>query len=283
MQSMLVSPEPSNAQTIHSPPKMNSLRTLLAATVLACLPTLGADAAAAHIGDAAPPLNIAYWAKGTPVDLAKAKGKEVVVVEFWATWCGPCLQSIPHLTEMQKHFKSKGVVFVGISDEDQATVATFVKKMGDKMDYVVAVDNQKKTGEGYMKAFDIRGIPHAFVVGKEGSVLWQGHPMAGLDKVLERVVNGRFDTSVAKKLEQVNQWMDQFYNLAGPGKEDDKVDSLGQMILEQTKGIEDLFDGKFDPASTKKTARVEYLVDQYQLVLKQGNEAAAEEFGKQIE
>ena len=102
--------------------------------------------AAAELGDAAAPLQIAEWIKGKPVDLAAAKGKQIVLVEFWATWCGPCRTSIPHLTEMQKRFKD--VVFVGVSDEDAQTVKKFVTKMGDKMDYTVAIDTDRKTSAG---------------------------------------------------------------------------------------------------------------------------------------
>src|SRR4026208_488125 len=112
-----------------------------------------APPAAAGLGDAAASLQIAEWVKGKPVDLAAAKGKQIVVVEFWATWCGPCRTSIPHLTEMQKKFKD--VAFVGISDEEVPTVKKFVEKMGEKMDYAVAVDKQRKTSAGYMEAFGI--------------------------------------------------------------------------------------------------------------------------------
>ena len=70
---------------------------------------------AAKLGDPAAPLSIKEWVKGKPVDVKD--GKNIYVVEFWATWCGPCRTSIPHLTELQKKFKDKGVVFVGVSDE----------------------------------------------------------------------------------------------------------------------------------------------------------------------
>lgn len=144
-----------------------------------------AQAYSAGLGDAAKPLDITDWIKGGPVKLEDGKGKTIYVVEFWATWCGPCRQSIPHLTEMAHQFKDKNVVFIGVSDEKPEVVKPFVEKMGDKMDYNVGIDGGK-TSEGYMRAFGINGIPHAFVVGKDGNIIWQGHPMAGLDKALNK-------------------------------------------------------------------------------------------------
>lgn len=154
---------------------------------------------AAELGDPAAPLKISDWIKGKSVDLAAVKGKQIVVVEFWATWCPPCRQSIPHLTEMQKKFKD--VIFIGVTDEDPKKVKSFVEKMGDKMDYVVAVDKDQGTSKGYMEAFGIEGIPNAFIVDKEGKVVWQGHPMDGLDSTLKKVVAGNYKVkkSSAKK------------------------------------------------------------------------------------
>ena len=72
---------------------------------------------AADLGDEAKALKISDWVKGDAVDLAKGKGEKIYVVEFWATWCPPCLTTIPHLTELQKKFKDQGVVVIGVSGE----------------------------------------------------------------------------------------------------------------------------------------------------------------------
>jgi hypothetical protein len=91
---------------------------------------------------------------------------------------------------MQKKFKD--VIFIGVTDEDPKKVKSFVDKMGDKMDYVVAVDKDKKTSKGYMEAYGIEGIPNAFIVDLEGKVVWQGHPMDGLDSTLKKVIAGNY-------------------------------------------------------------------------------------------
>jgi S1-C subfamily serine protease/thiol-disulfide isomerase/thioredoxin len=147
---------------------------------------------AAKFGDPAAPLHVAQWIKGDPVDLATGTGKTVYVVEFWATWCPPCRESIPHLSKLQAKFKDKGVVFVGISDEKQQKVEPFVKKMGAKMEYAVGLDDNKQTSDAYMSAYHQDGIPTAFVIDKTGAVVWAGHPMEDLSKVIEQVLAGTF-------------------------------------------------------------------------------------------
>ncbi len=141
------------------------------------------------LGDAAYPLTGLTWVKGEPAAITPGK---VYVVEFWATWCPPCLTSIPHLTELQKKYADQGVVFVGVSNEKLPTVKPFVTRMGGKMDYNVAIDTTGAVVDGYMTAFQQGGIPTAFVVDAKGKVIWFGHPMADLDKVVGQVLAGTY-------------------------------------------------------------------------------------------
>ena len=152
-----------------------SARRLVVLGLIAMFVT--APAWALGIGDDAPPLMIKKWVKGEKFRLEDVKNRDIVVIEFWATWCGPCRMSIPHLTEMQEKYKDKRVRFVGISTEDTSTVMNFVHQMGKKMDYTVACDNEHKTYDALMGAFNQNGIPHAFIIDRKGKIVWHGHPM----------------------------------------------------------------------------------------------------------
>jgi len=159
------------------------MRTTLAA--LLALVVAASPAAALDVGVKAPKLRVATWIKGRPVRLSAGKGKKVYVVEFWATWCPPCRTSIPHLSKLQAKYKDKGLVVIGISREPVGTVRSFVRKMR-QMNYWVACDRKNATSQAYMKG--IRGIPHAFIVDRQGKIAWHGHPMS-MDAALDRIVN----------------------------------------------------------------------------------------------
>ncbi|QDT53329.1 Thiol-disulfide oxidoreductase ResA [Caulifigura coniformis] len=154
------------------------------------------------IGSPAPALAISDWVKGEKVD--GFKPGQVYVVEFWATWCGPCLATMPHLAELQTKYGDKAQM-IGVSTEETSKVADFLKdeqKEGVTWDatitYRLAMDVDGKTNEAYMSAAGERGIPTAFIVGREGVVEWIGHP-ARMDEPLAKVVDGTWDRTVARK------------------------------------------------------------------------------------
>lgn len=197
------------------------------ALLLMCAALSSLPVHAAKIGDKAAPLTVKNWVKGSAIDVLD--GKNTYVVEFWATWCGPCRTSIPHLTELQQKYKDKKIVFVGISDEDQEAVAPFVKQMGAQMNYTVACDNDRHTNEGYMKAYGQSGIPTAFIIGKDGKILWLGHPMGELEATLDEIVAGKFDLTSAIKRDEGRLLLEDFQQLMAKGDPQAKV--LGNKLL----------------------------------------------------
>jgi thiol-disulfide isomerase/thioredoxin len=150
-----------------------------------------------NVGDPAPKLAVKEFLKGDPV--AKLEKGKLYVVEFWATWCGPCRVSIPHLTELQKKYKDVTFIGVSISEHDPKAAKPFVEKMGDKMDYRVAVDDVDGTmSKTWMEAASQEGIPTAFIVNRDDKIAWIGHPMQ-MDKPLEEITAGKWDLEAASK------------------------------------------------------------------------------------
>ncbi len=148
--------------------------------------------AALEIGDIAPAIPNLNVVKGTPAAEDSGKWR---VVEFWATWCGPCVQNIPHLTELQSEY-AEYIHITGISDEDKTTVVPFVEKQGDRMNYCVVYTDRANYAETYGPLF--QGIPHAFLISPDGEFLWHGHP-GEMDVILKQAIAGTYDIEAAKR------------------------------------------------------------------------------------
>jgi thiol-disulfide isomerase/thioredoxin len=177
---------------------------ILLSVVTALSPSFAS--AAPQIGDKAPLIKVAKWMSLAPPALPNEKDsdKHVFLVEFWATWCGPCMKSVPHLAELHKKHGKDGLVVLGISNEEPDTIAGFLsgraKKMKLEFPYFVASDEEMTTQSVWMK--DIEGIPYAFIVDKAGTVVWTGNPLAdtkGMDDTIKQVLTGSFDIVAAKK------------------------------------------------------------------------------------
>ena len=160
---------------------------LLAALVL-LFAVVSAAPAALKVGDAAPKPAVGSWAQGNPVKAFE--GDKVYIIEFWATWCGPCVQVIPHLNELAKRHEKDGLVVIGQNlGEDEAKVKAFIQKMGSKMGYRVAVDDAAGTmSKTWLKAAGQNGIPCAFVVDKKGRIAYIGHPMSHDEALLKKLL-----------------------------------------------------------------------------------------------
>ena len=194
---------------------------------------------AANIGSQAPKLQIEHWVKGNPVDLAKADEKKIHIIEFWATWCGPCRDSIPHLTELQGKYKSKGVTVIGITDEPKATVERFVRRQDKKMDYTVAIEKGDTMSQAYMRAYGQTGIPATFVVDQKDRIVWVGHPKNGLDDVIDRLVNGTFllEEEIAKEQAQIRlqQLSVEYWERLVEGRKGAETRNIGDELLSLVK------------------------------------------------
>jgi thiol-disulfide isomerase/thioredoxin len=140
-------------------------------------------------GEKAPTLSVDEWLKGEPV--TSFENGKVYLVEFWGTWCGPCVENIPHLSELQNKYSSQGLIVIGVATHEfdgRDKLDNFMKNRGDDMKYRVAYDSDLSmqqdwdTGE---KGGDNFRLPVCFLVDKNGYVDFIGHPA---DKSLESAI-----------------------------------------------------------------------------------------------
>ncbi len=255
---------------------MNLLKTALLATLTSLV--LTTSAATLNLGDPAPKLEVSQWIKGKAVE--KFEPGKVYVVEFWATWCGPCKATIPHLTELAHKYEGKAT-FIGAdvwergaANEIERNARKFVEDMGAKMDYNVALDSTNQAmANNWMKAADQNGIPAAFIVNQDQKVVWIGHPMAGIDKALDEVLTGKYDLDKAKKRAnaqgEVNKW---FAALMKDG-ESDALRKKGQELEALDKELGGIMPGRpFNAEKSIKSAKFQGAIQAYQKAINDKSE-----------
>ncbi|HPE33594.1 MAG TPA: TlpA disulfide reductase family protein [Bacteroidales bacterium] len=124
----------------------------------------------------APKFVVEKWLSEVP----DMKGK-FVMIDFWATWCGPCKRSIPRINQWHHKYKDRMVV-VGVSDEPEAKVLALKEP---KKEYYSAIDPKKQM----KNAYQITGIPHVVIIDPKGFVRWQGFPFLPGHELTDEVID----------------------------------------------------------------------------------------------
>ncbi len=163
--------------------------------VLAML-VLDGPVLAAELGNPAAPLVVSEWVKGKPVDFSTAKDKRIVVVEFFPGTNSPNTESLSQLAEFQKKYQK--VIVIGIGAGDAETVRKAVAA-NVREDYRLALDKDNQTRDGYLKAFAVSSVAHAFIIDQQGRVAWHGEPASGLEVALEKIMAGTYDLDAIVK------------------------------------------------------------------------------------
>ena len=143
------------------------------------------------VGDPAPALAVTRWLDGEPVT-GLEPGK-VYVLDFWATWCGPCVAAMPHLAELARAHEKDGLVVLPVTTvtgrNTAAAVEAFVQENGPRLGLRFAVCEDRRMEEGWFEAADRGGIPCSFVVDRRGKIAFIGHPL-DLDDALPAILAG---------------------------------------------------------------------------------------------
>jgi thiol-disulfide isomerase/thioredoxin len=142
------------------------LRRIGIAFVLGAFLLLPSIAAFADGGEAAPPFSL-QTLDGKTVTRDSYRGK-VVLLDFWATWCGPCIQALPELKDLRQKNAGQPLVIVSVSvDDDKRAVQEFASKHG--MDWPQAWDAQMKT----VSAFRVDSFPSYVILDSEGRIAYR--------------------------------------------------------------------------------------------------------------
>lgn len=236
-----------NHPSLVFPMKKRLFLTLLLAAAV-CLPAWRPSTAAENelgIGSKAPAIDIEHWIQdgnGFFKPVTEFEPGKVYVVEFWATWCGPCIMSMPHLAELQNQYRGRDVQIISVSDESVDEVKDLLAREHPQAEktfaeitsaYSLTTDPDRSVYTDYMDAAKQDGIPTAFIVGKSGLVEWIGHP-GNMDQPLEQIVNDSWDREAFKaemKIQQeLQENMQEMSKLMASGKLDEAFELVNAQI-----------------------------------------------------
>ncbi len=133
------------------------------------------------VGETAPEISAEEWINSKkPLTLADLRGK-VVVVDFWATWCGPCIECIPHLNELQRKYAGKSFQLLSLVLEGHQTMDPFLTKK--HIEYPIGLESSS------LDDYGITEIPDAFVIDQNGKIIWHGNSRSSeIDTVIAKAL-----------------------------------------------------------------------------------------------
>lgn len=184
---------------------MSTTRHPLPCAAFALLPLLAAGLAAQTApGNPAPELQLTSVLNAPRpfATLAELRGS-AVLLEFWGTWCGPCRAVLPKIKDLDAKYRDHGLVVLAISiNETEDVVAPFATQ--NDITFPLGFDLTAA------KAFGVRGVPHTFLLDREGIVAWAGHPARLTEGDIEAVLDGArpFVAPLTGQLEPVQQLLD---------------------------------------------------------------------------
>jgi thiol-disulfide isomerase/thioredoxin len=135
------------------------------------------------VGQEAPPVKF-----NKSLDKALASNfyqNKVLVLDFWATWCAPCIASFPHFNSLSAKFKSEKILFATITDEPEITAVTFFKRTQKKVDAFRLIDTSKVTSKTFGAVF----IPFCVVIDQNNKVRWKGNTADLTAQLLQEIID----------------------------------------------------------------------------------------------
>lgn len=139
-----------------------------------------------NLDEKAPAINITDWVLNKPDDIALS-GK-YIVLEFWATWCGPCIAAVPHMNELQSKVNDPDLMFISMTDESVAKIKRTLEKIDFKS--AVVTDLTKQTHVNYGDGKEgLEAYPMTVLIDNQGIVKWIGEPKQLTEDILNQFVS----------------------------------------------------------------------------------------------
>jgi thiol-disulfide isomerase/thioredoxin len=207
------------------------------------------------VGEKAPVINITHWIKNVPDD--KILTDKYIVLEFWATWCGPCIAAVPHMNEIQDKFKNDDLIFLSLTDENIEKVERTLKRVDFKS--TVVSDISKKTliefgnGKNGLEAY-----PLTVLIDNTGIIQWIGEPNQLSEELMQSFLAGSDSKSSLSKISSKNKIIEfddlrtdksieYYFHFSQTDSNESSVTSLGNNFFEiKAKTLEQIYSQIFN-------------------------------------
>lgn len=154
------------------------------------------------VGEKVPDLVITDYIQNTPSD--KNFNNKFKIVEFWATWCGPCLAAVPHINELQNKYKdNKNLVFISISDETPEKIKKTLDKI--RFETIVVSDQSQKSHKSLIMKGESYSIPQTILIDNQNIVRWIGYPNLLNHEVIDNFLSGQLGPKAKPDVEKVDK------------------------------------------------------------------------------
>ncbi len=172
-----------------------------------------------NLNEKAPNINITDWVLNKPAD-TNLQGK-YIVLEFWATWCGPCIAAVPHMNELQSKFDDPELLFLSITDEAVAKINRTLERVDFHSSVVTDLSKQTQINFGDGKR-GLDAYPMTVLIDKEGIIKWIGHPELLTEGILIDFLDNNLEAKnhLKKEVEPVND------GVANNEEKEEKKESL---------------------------------------------------------
>ncbi|SFT66256.1 AhpC/TSA family protein [Lishizhenia tianjinensis] len=163
-----------------------------------------------EIGDIAPELNISkiYNSENGEIPTLESLKGKYVVLDFWATWCSPCVASFPKMNKLYNQYKNQEVVFIALTKEKEVKVSNFLS--AKPQDFMVGISNSSTINEAY----GVAAIPTVIVIDPFGKIVFSNYGNFFNETAMDQIMKGEYKKQVPSSIPQTSSFQ---FGYANPG------------------------------------------------------------------